>query len=121
MLGPLPIIESCEGCGAACCRVVTLPPFRRVFGETGEEAWERLRWDRRDLLEGFLEAEKAIKAAGLASFGSPCLWLDAEAGRCLHYEYRPQACREFAVGGVDCLDARRRGGIMESIPGFKLE
>ena len=107
----LPIVESCDGCGACCCRVVTLPPFRRVFGEAGEEAWERLRWDRPELLSGFLEAERAIKAAGGPSFGSPCLWLDQGSGLCGHYEHRPRACREFTVGGVDCLDARRRGGM----------
>jgi uncharacterized protein len=111
MVVRLPIVESCEGCGACCCRVVTLPPFRRVFGEEGEEAWDRLRWDRPDLRAGFLEAERARKADGEASFGSPCLWLDLASGRCRHYEFRPRACREFAVGGVDCLDARRRGGV----------
>jgi uncharacterized protein len=106
----LPVIESCEGCGA-CCRVVTLPPFRRVFDEGGEEAWERLRWDRPDLRAEFLEADRARKASGEPSFGSPCLWLDLETGRCLHYDLRPRACREFALGGVDCLGARRRAGV----------
>jgi Fe-S-cluster containining protein len=107
---PLPVIESCEGCGA-CCRVVTLPPFRRIFDQGGEEAWERLRWDRPDLRTEFIEAERALKSSGGPTFGTPCLWLDAGSGRCLHYEYRPRACREFALGGVDCLDARRRAGV----------
>ena len=106
------IVESCESCGACCCRVVTLPPFRRVFGESGEEAWERLRWDRPDLLDGFLKAERALKVAGGPSFGSPCLWLDRASGRCRNYDHRPRACREFAVGGVDCVDARRRAGVV---------
>jgi Fe-S-cluster containining protein len=108
---PLPVIESCDGCGGSCCRVVTLPPFRRVFAEAGEEAWERLRWDRPELREGLLAAERAIKASGSPTFGSPCLWLDGETGRCRHHEFRPRACREFAVGGVDCRDARRRNGV----------
>ena len=106
----LPILESCDGC-SACCRVVTLPPFRRIFGEAGEEAWERLRWDRPDLRREFLEAERLRKAGGEPSFGSPCLWLDLELGRCRHYDHRPRACREFDVGGVDCRGARRRGGV----------
>jgi Fe-S-cluster containining protein len=110
MPGPLPIIESCEDCGA-CCRVVTLPPFRRVFDEGGEEAWERLRWDRPDLRAEFLEVERTRKLAGEPSFGSPCLWFDSGLGVCRHYDYRPQACRDFAVGGVDCLGARRRSGV----------
>ena len=110
MPGPLPIVGSCDDC-AACCGVVTLPPFRRIFGEEGEEAWERLRWDRPDLLAGFLEAEQSRKAEGLPSFGSPCLWLDPALGRCRHYEHRPRACRDFEVGGLDCLGARRRGQV----------
>src|SRR5947209_6211903 len=107
MANPLPIIESCDGCGA-CCRVVTAPPFRRVFDGPGEEAWERLRWDRPDLLAALLAAEAARKAVGDPSFGSPCLWFDAASRRCRHYDFRPRACREFALGGVDCRDARRR-------------
>jgi len=110
MTGRLPVIDTCEGCGA-CCRVVTTPPFRRVFEETGEEAWERLRWDRPDLRLEIIAAEKARKLAGEPSFGSPCLWLDDRTGRCRHYELRPRACREFPLGGVDCRDARRRAGI----------
>ncbi|MHC5539598.1 YkgJ family cysteine cluster protein [Singulisphaera rosea] len=107
---PLSIIESCEGCGA-CCRVVTQPPFvRRLDGE-GEEAWERLRWDHPELLAAILEQERERKQSGAPSFGTPCLWFDATLGRCRHYDYRPRACREFALGGVDCHDARRRAGL----------
>ena len=91
--------------------MVTLPPFRRIFREDGEEAWERFRWDRPDLRAEILAVEAARKADGEPSFGTPCLWLDAGSGRCLHYELRPKACRDFALGGIDCRDARRRAGI----------
>ncbi len=109
---PLPVLESCDGCGACCCLLVTLPPFRRGFGEAGEgeEAWELLRWDRPDLRAGILGAERALKAAGEARAGTPCLWLDPPTGRCRHHAHRPRACREFALGGPDCRDARRRLG-----------
>lgn len=116
MLRNLPVIDSCDGCGA-CCRVVTLPPFRRVFDEEGEEAWERLRWDRPDLMTEIVAVERVRRDAGEPSFGSPCLWLDAEGLRCLHYDLRPRACRDFAVGGVDCLDARRRAEVGRSSTG----
>jgi len=108
--GPLPIIDSCDDCGA-CCRVVTLPPFRRAFDGEGEEAWECLRWDRPDLMAEFLAADRARRADGDPSFGTPCLWLDPDSGRCRHYDHRPRDCREFAVGGPDCRDARRRAGV----------
>jgi Fe-S-cluster containining protein len=109
-LKTLPVIESCDGCGA-CCRVVTSPPFYRVFDEGGEDAWERLRWERPDLLAQLLADDRARRASGGPSFGTPCLWYDAGTGRCRHYDYRPRACREFALGGQDCRDSRRRAGI----------
>src|SRR4029077_2162452 len=55
----LPVIESCEGCGA-CCRVVTLPPFRRDFDEGGEDAWERLRWGRPAPFARFIAADPLL-------------------------------------------------------------
>lgn len=106
----LPIIESCDGCGA-CCRVVSRPPFRRVFDEGGEDTWERLKWERPDLRAEILADDRARRAAGGPDHGTPCLWLDAETRRCRHYEYRPRACRDFALGGDDCRDARRRAGV----------
>jgi uncharacterized protein len=109
--GGLPLIESCAGCGA-CCLVVTLPPFRRRFDQSGEEGWERLKWDRPDLVAALLETERQRRAAGAPSYGTPCLWYDAAAGGCRHYDERPSACREFALGGPDCRDARRRAGIV---------
>ena len=107
--GVLPVIESCDGCGA-CCQVVTVPPFYRVFDESGEDAWERLKADRPDVLAAFLADYQARRAAGGPYFGTPCIWFDATSSRCRHYQYRPRACREFEVGGDDCRDARRRQG-----------
>ncbi|HEV3162449.1 MAG TPA: YkgJ family cysteine cluster protein [Isosphaeraceae bacterium] len=108
----LPIIESCDGCGA-CCLVVTRPPFYRVFDEGGEDAWERLRWERPDLLAELLADDQKRRAAGGSFYGTPCSWFDAETGRCRHYEYRPRACREFEVSSEDCRDARRRARVGE--------
>jgi Fe-S-cluster containining protein len=91
--------------------VVTSPPFRRVFDGEGEDAWERLRWERPDLLAEILDDAQARRSAGAPSYGTPCLWLDHLTGRCLHYDLRPRACREFALDGQDCHDARRRQGV----------
>jgi Fe-S-cluster containining protein len=106
----LPVIASCDGCGA-CCLVVTAPPFRRVFGEAGEDTWERLRWERPDLVAAFLSDEAERRSSGRPGYGTPCTWYDAGSGRCRHYEYRPRACREFVIGATDCRDARRRAKI----------
>jgi Fe-S-cluster containining protein len=108
---PLPVIESCAGCGA-CCQVVTAPPFRRdLDGRGGEDTWERLRWERPDLVAEIQAAERARRASGRHDYGSPCIWYDAGTHLCRHYDDRPRACREFALGGVDCRDARRRARV----------
>jgi Fe-S-cluster containining protein len=44
------------------------------------------------------------RCAALGSRGS-------EQYTCAIYEDRPQACRDFAAGGRQCLDARRRVGL----------
>jgi uncharacterized protein len=111
--GGLPIIVSCDGCGV-CCLVVTHPPFYSVFQEQGEEAWERLKRERRDLVLEIVADHRARRASGDPLVGTPCLWYDPETRRCRHYEYRPLACREFEVGGDDCRDARRRAGFSAS-------
>lgn len=106
----LPRIDSCDGCGA-CCLVVGFPPFVRVFDGDGEEAWERLRRERPDLLAELLADERAARAEGRPSYGAPCSWYDAASRRCRHHDLRPAACRAFAVGSTDCRDARRRAGV----------
>jgi Fe-S-cluster containining protein len=106
----LPVITSCTGCGA-CCQVVTAPPFYRDLDGRGEDTWERLRWERPDLLAELRDAERARRARGGSDYGTPCIWYDPATAHCRHYDYRPRLCREFAVGGVDCRDARRRAGV----------
>jgi uncharacterized protein len=106
----LPVIESCDGCGA-CCLVVTRPPFYFVFEDFGEAAWERLQRERPDLIADLDADYRARRAEGGPFYGTPCVWYDALSHRCRHYEYRPLACHEFEIGGDDCRDARRRAGI----------
>jgi Fe-S-cluster containining protein len=107
---PLPVIESCDGCGA-CCLAVTQPPFYRIFDEEGEDAWEQLKRERPELLAEILADRQKRRTAGGPSYGTPCLWFDQITRQCRHYELRPKACREFEVGSFDCHDARRRAGI----------
>ena len=106
----LPVIGSCDGCGA-CCQVVTSPPFYRVFDESGEDAWERLKRERPDLLTELLADSRARRAQGGPFYGTPCLWYDPQTRRCRHYDLRPHACRAFERGSPDCHDARRRAGV----------
>lgn len=104
------MITSCAGCGA-CCLVVVAPPFVRHFDGEGEEAWERLRRDRPDLMNAIVASAHQRRERGEPSYGSPCLWYDPATQGCRHYDLRPTACRAFAVDSIDCHDARRRAGI----------
>ena len=48
---------------------------------------------------------------GLARGQEPqaqCLWYDAEMKRCRHYEWRPQICRDYELGGTACLLRRQQ-------------
>jgi Fe-S-cluster containining protein len=38
----------------------------------------------------------------------PCAWLDLETRQCLHYDDRPQICRDFERGSQECRLARWR-------------
>ena len=35
-----------------------------------------------------------------------CLWYDADRRCCGHYEWRPQICRDYELGGVACVALR---------------
>ncbi len=37
-----------------------------------------------------------------------CLWFDPITRRCRHYEWRPQVCRDYELGGRACLDRREQ-------------
>jgi uncharacterized protein len=36
-----------------------------------------------------------------------CLWYNPATRRCRHYEWRPQVCRDYELGGSACLALRR--------------
>jgi Fe-S-cluster containining protein len=126
---PLPQIEPCAACGGKCCQSIGLPPFEcrnpdlggdprlatlAEFADTPELLPPRFR---SVLLEQnlFLAMPEAVRAAHAAVLrdlaadpsGSPCLWLDRGTGRCAQYAWRPDACRQWDVGGDGCLDARQ--------------
>jgi Fe-S-cluster containining protein len=93
----LAIIESCDGCGA-CCMVIGAPPFL----------------DEIDLIPKDLQVlARAQKEAWVAAGEPevPCPWLDLATRRCIHYEDRPNVCREYERGQEECLLARQARGI----------
>ncbi len=90
----LPVIETCDGCGA-CCMQQGHPPFTN---------------DERDLLADDLlgPIDEHLKALVEDDFGQPCMWFDLESKQCGHYEDRPQVCRDFERGSAMCVQLRLR-------------
>lgn len=97
----LPQIVSCDRC-AACCKRTPVPPF-----QPGEEAvWNVPAW----MLEPVHERIRRDEHFELL----PCVWLDEATLRCRHYEFRPQACRDFEPGSPLCQLSRDDEGIQNN-------
>lgn len=92
--GPL----DCQACGACCG-----PAYHCVEVDRNE----RFAALHRELLvEDFGQLQ-------LPRPGGRCVCLEGEVPRlrCTAYEVRPQSCRDFPVGEVSCVEARRRVGL----------
>src|SRR6185369_454852 len=94
----LPIIESCEGCGA-CCLNVTFPPFGI------DEA------ENRGVPDEFMKSVDDRLRHSHCQKPEPCVWLDEVSLRCKHYNWRPAICRRFELGGLQCREDRALIGI----------
>ncbi|MEI8195918.1 MAG: YkgJ family cysteine cluster protein [Phycisphaerae bacterium] len=87
----LPVL-SCAGC-ALCCREQTEPPYLPT----------ELDVLPRELRRQIEQHRPEPDANGKMPSG--CYWLGAD-GKCLHYDERPLVCREFEMGGEDCVTLR---------------
>lgn len=85
--GPAPPV-SCSNCPAICCQLKVI----LIAGDDPPQHFVDLD-------------EDGLEIMGKADDGW-CAALDREAMRCSIYERRPFVCREFAMGGSDCLDER---------------
>ena len=121
---PLPTVDqnvSCDDCGGSCCRKVGSPPgwLFDITAAAKEQAagmprcsWTRSEWGASLPEELFDEMLIYVTTDGRRyDRGLPCLWLDEATGRCRHYDLRPDVCKEFDVGGEDCIESRRREGV----------
>ena len=80
-------LPMCEACGGACCKYVSISvPYMTA----DQERWARTRGEL-DLTTWRIR--------------SRCEHLGGD-DRCMIYETRPDVCREYAVGGPMCKDAR---------------
>lgn len=81
---------SCENCAAVCCQLEVL-----CLTETGVP--KRYTTDN----PGGVPSMKRLEDGW-------CAALDRDTLRCSIYAQRPLICREFVMGGPDCLDERAR-------------
>lgn len=90
----LPVIESCDGCGA-CCMQQGHPPYTD---------------DERQFVpyELLAPVDEYLSSLEEDDFGQPCIWLDPDTKQCRNYEHRPQVCRDFERGCDFCVRLRLR-------------
>lgn len=96
---------NCNDCGA-CCMEQGCPPGYAVV-VLNPEAWpewtgdhkqvEALQAEARTRLLDYLTNEQRCEPSG------PCCWLNLKTKRCRFYFDRPQVCRAFEVGSLECL------------------
>jgi uncharacterized protein len=114
----LPIIESCDGCGACCMHMGSPPAFGIFFPRAGHEITLGAR-DREDYqiikaMPSTLRDElHAYYHSGVdrGAENLPCLWLDLDTKKCRHYEHRPTICRNFEMSSEHCHGHRQTRGI----------
>lgn len=83
---------SCDDCGV-CCLHLRTPPF--LDYEIPHVPVE---------LMAEVDAENALHQT--YDPDGPCIWFDVSLKRCKHHEHKPDVCRDFLVGGEDCLNLR---------------
>jgi Fe-S-cluster containining protein len=104
----LPLLESCDGCGA-CCRHLVVPPF--VLSGGRNEALEKgVPSDLLAELEPLWQVRLQVPEA-------PCTWYDAATARCRHYDLRPDACRAFEINSPHCHASREKWGVTMPVSG----
>lgn len=109
----LPVVTSCDHCGACCMQQSSPPGYLYVLAMTGEdyadspfaEDAERIKTLPPEAMEVLLQYRQRLMAGAFQDIGEvPCCWLDVKTRRCRWYEHRPSVCREdLQVGDAGCL------------------
>jgi uncharacterized protein len=96
---------SCYGCGL-CCEGIGSP----VLLYASRPGFVEPHPFRPAGLPQTLIDEIDFHFSGLVRGQEPlerCLWFNPVSRQCRHYEYRPQVCIDYELGGRACLSRRR--------------
>ena len=110
----LPIVESCDDCGA-CCREQESPPGYVMLLASPD------MMDAPGPFKADVERLQSLPAAALAELREymvrllngaeqddpACIWLDSATMQCRYHEHRPSICREFELGTAECIEWRK--------------
>lgn len=108
-------IDSCDNCGA-CCRGQESPPgyllllhFEPDLDRLDDPDVVRLRempGEARREIEDYIERLRRGEMPYHAIWPA-CLWYDPNRRSCRWHEWRPEICRDFAVGSQECREWRQ--------------
>lgn len=109
----LPVITSCDNCGACCFHMgggpVTYVAMLR-HADKPRESHEKM-FGVEDVSRFFNLPQAALEALhDPGEDGDRCCWLSSD-NRCRFHEFRPTECREFKVGGESCQSFRQQHDI----------
>ena len=119
-LPQLPLLDSCENCGA-CCSLQGAPPDYVAlrlnphfandpsFAEDADRL-AQLSGEAEELLDRYL---RQSAAAEIPTDG-PCVWLGPASLQCRFYEWRPSTCRVFELNSPGCHIYRKLCGVTAS-------
>jgi Fe-S-cluster containining protein len=108
---PLPVINSCDNCGACCTGQAALPiHLVSKNKDTRLDPVSPLPPELASELQAIIDGYMANNS--WPDDGSPCIWYDADTRRCKHYTHRPILCRDAVkVGDESCRRWRRSTGV----------
>jgi Fe-S-cluster containining protein len=83
----------CAECRGACCQSFSLPAIHILAPTADARRWVELH---------AATVHQTLRHGQILEFETPCTKLTGE-GSCGIYDTRPQVCREYRPGGVECL------------------
>ena len=60
-----------------------------------------------ELKQELMEFMRSYQRPAEGELDGPCVWFDPQKRVCMHHEHRPNVCRDFKVGGKDCIAWRK--------------